>query len=204
MKKGVTLVELLVVITILVILAMLLIGGMNFIAQVNKGADADRKADLNRIKIAFEDYFNDEGCYPDAVWISKLDNKDNCGTNIFSPWLNPWPCTTRGDPYRFVVENNSCPVWFIVTTDLEYENDSALIDGCGFEGCDVFSTSYVANYGVSSDNILWYEPVTCNVGCFQLTEEEVCQNADACTPPDCFTDPGCHGECEAVGGCGGG
>jgi len=206
MRKGVTLVELLIVITILAILAMLLIGGMNFIAQVNKAADADKKADLNRIKIAFEDYFNDKGCYPDVALMTTLGQESNCGTNVFEPWLDPWLCTTRDEPYRFVVDNGSgCPDWFIVVTDLENENDSGLVDECGFEGCEVVGTdpAEMANYGVSSDNVLWYEPevVVCNRGCFQLTGE-ICNSADSCSV-NCFTggaSTNCHEEC-AIGSC---
>ena len=63
-RKGFTLIELMVVVTILAIMSMILVGIINPIALVNRGRDARRKKDLARIKTAFEEYYNDKGCYP--------------------------------------------------------------------------------------------------------------------------------------------
>jgi type II secretion system protein G len=61
-KRGFTLVELLVVISILGVLAT--IGLMTFNSAQAKGRDAQRKSDLKQISSALELYYNDYGAYP--------------------------------------------------------------------------------------------------------------------------------------------
>ncbi len=210
MKKGFSLIELLVVMAILAVFVIMLVGGLNFINQVNKGGDADRKSDLNRMKISFEDYFNDVGCYPDQALADDLSTDTNCGSlTIFDPWLSPWPCDGSGAAYRVVVEDSSCPSWFVVVTDLRNENDTALVGACGFGGCPVYETDPVetANYGVSSDNISWWENgVNCSMGCFNLTGTGQCNSGSSGCTENCYTGgfPGflCHPAC-LVSSCGG-
>ena len=75
-KNGFTLVELLIVTTIAVVLAMTMIGILNPAALTGKAKDSRRKEDLNKIKIAFEEYFNDKGKFPDGALLNDL--KTNC------------------------------------------------------------------------------------------------------------------------------
>jgi len=209
LKNGVTLVELLVVMALLAIFAIMIIGGINFIAQVDKGADADRKSDLNRIKISFEDYFNDVGCYPDQALVNNLNNSVNCGSStVFDPWLEPWLCDGAGEAYTVVVEDSLCPVWFVIVTDLRNEHDDVLDGVCGVEGCPIYGANppETANYGVSSDNISWWDNgVECSAGCFQLTDGTDCNSAGGGCVSNCYTGgpPGypCHPAC-AVSSCG--
>lgn len=62
MKKGFTLLEILIVISILGILATLISG--NFITSLKKGRDARRKTDLKQIQNALEMYYEDKKTYP--------------------------------------------------------------------------------------------------------------------------------------------
>lgn len=64
MRKGFTLVELLVVITILGILAT--IGLVAFASAQARGRDTQRKSDLKQIASALELYYSDYGKYPDS------------------------------------------------------------------------------------------------------------------------------------------
>jgi len=62
MKKGFTLVELLVVMAIISVLATLIVGG--FRSSQMRGRDAERKSDLKQISNALEIFYADYGKYP--------------------------------------------------------------------------------------------------------------------------------------------
>jgi prepilin-type N-terminal cleavage/methylation domain-containing protein len=169
MRKGFTLVELLIVMTILVMMGVMMIGIFNPKLQMNKANDATRKKDIGRIKVAFEEYFNDTGCYPSDtnvrfpnMW-SNLMNKANCNTGIFGSWgLDPWPCDPVARvPYYVFVEQKDCPSWFKILTNLSNKADSQIpvgwyVQGSGYTVGGNLNTSQV-NFGVSSPNILWYD-----------------------------------------------
>ena len=61
-KRGLTLVELMIVVGIIAFLT--LIATIYLRSQSHKGNDARRKADLRRISIAVEEYEKDNNCYP--------------------------------------------------------------------------------------------------------------------------------------------
>jgi len=77
------------VMTLLVILAVMMVGIFNSTAIFNKARDAQRKKDLGRIKIAFEEYYNDKGCYPGQDFMAELSSVVSCNTKVFSPWQTP-------------------------------------------------------------------------------------------------------------------
>jgi len=174
-KKGFSLTELLVVIAIIAIMVAMFTGAINPIAQVNKANDSKRKKDLDRIKISFEDYYNDENCYPTLEVIDELGLMDvsSCGDDIFLPWLNSWPCDPGSrTPYTILVEDSTCPDWFKIYANLANRNDSDIPEnwyedeyyrvGDGSIGVND------ANYGVSSTNVVWNDYVLdprCNLGC---------------------------------------
>jgi len=64
MKKGFTLIEIMVVITILGVLIAMVSG--SFMASQKKSRDLRRKSDLAQISKALEFYSNDNGRYPAA------------------------------------------------------------------------------------------------------------------------------------------
>jgi prepilin-type N-terminal cleavage/methylation domain-containing protein len=159
-KNGFTLVELLIVMTIVVILAMIAISIFNASGVLNKARDAQRKKDLSRIKVAFEEYFNDKGCYPsETEYVSELNKKTNCQTNIFSQWLSIWPCDPNKTPYTVIVEG-TCPKSYKVVAILENKNDSTLDVNKSVTypitiGPGV--TLNPAHYGVTSSNVNLFE-----------------------------------------------
>lgn len=64
LRKGFTLVELLVVVSLVGILATLVLANLNSARQ--RGRDAQRKSDLKNIATALRLYYNDYGTYPNS------------------------------------------------------------------------------------------------------------------------------------------
>lgn len=153
-KEGFTLIELLITIALvalLIILALFL-----WQNQMAKARDARRKADLERLKIAFEDYYNDHECYPPN------DILETCLGDQLQPYLDKVPCDPlTGEPYCYIhdQDNLSCGQIFRILASFENIFDKIIEklqchgeEYCGWEeecnssGDD--DSNY--NYGVSS------------------------------------------------------
>lgn len=163
-KNGFTLVEILTVFSIIGILAVSLIAIINPAGLVRKAHDATRKADLSRIKTAMEDYYNDNGCFPNQTVIDNYHLTTECGKNSFGSWLPKWPCDPKGNNYILEVETDDqgivkdCPKWFKIYANLENKNDSNIPANWYSMNDLVLSGNYgvnQVNYGVSSTNINW-------------------------------------------------
>jgi len=176
-KNGFTLVEMVIVVAIVVIMAMILIANLNPGQLVGRANDATRKKDLSRMRVAFEEYMSDKGCYPSGELLEALNNQDYCGSDVFLPWLNKWPCDpVKRLPYPIFVDPLSgCPHWFSIYTNLDNKTDNDIPDGwydkslayaMGNGTLNVNQT----NYGVSSTNVKWYD-ATLSIECAtQLNE----------------------------------
>ncbi len=165
-RSGFTLIEVLLVMAILMILLVIMAATINPFAMIGKGWDARRKKDLGRIKVAFEEYMNDKGCYPDQDRVDGLMETANCGSEVFEPWLNSWPCDPKGQPYFLVIDNGNptCPRWYKILTNLENQKDPGIPAGwydygnAYHVGNGAYGINDV-NYGVSSTNVNWYDYV---------------------------------------------
>ncbi len=141
-RKGFTLIEVLIVVAILAILVIATL--LSFASQRRKAEDARVKSDLSQLKIAFENYYNDETCYPP---ITLFDDANDCGSNGLSPYLSNIPCNkSTGQPYHVEKDPTGCK-WFKLYAPLENSSDP-----------DAFTTpvslgSELYNYGVSSSNV---------------------------------------------------
>jgi|GEM_PF-420331 len=82
--RGFTLTELMLVITIVAILIILAI--INFQRQAIRGQDSKRKADLAQLRVVFEDYYNDKGCYPNVATWNGYNCADGSGGQFFAPY----------------------------------------------------------------------------------------------------------------------
>lgn len=192
-KNAFTLIELLVGFAIIAIMIVISVATLNSIGLTNKGRDAQRKKDLNRIKIAFEEYYNDKSDFPTGDLLDDLNNKSNCGTGIFMPYLNTWPCDPNGQPYLIGVETGLNK--YKVVTNLENKADRDIPANWYSSDQTVLNKSVnEVNYGVSSSNILWYNPITkeeyesvgCDTSTCVSTKYGNCTHNSECSGDLCY------------------
>jgi len=129
---------------IVAIVAILILALMLFLRNQNsRGYDARRKADLEMIETAFEDYFNDNGCYPDP------DILNICGDKSFQPYLESIPCDpVSGKPYAYEPVDD-CGGYRAYAILQDSKDPSIRKLGCdGPEGCGADS-GVEYNYGIS-------------------------------------------------------
>ena len=183
-QSGFTLAEILIVITILAIMGMALLIGLNPLMQFFKGYDAVRKADLNKIKIAFEAFYADHGCYPgtNEGFSQKLKGGTyiityTCGMTTLAPYLDKMPCDpTTKIPYvmSFPDRQDSCPGEYIV-----YANLSANDQGSRIPYCPKVTAAYSTNTrkidvitGCSGAQVCYTHYGCINGACVMVSEDE--------------------------------
>lgn len=151
-QSGLSMIEILIVTAILGLLVILAITMLP--QQISKGRDGRRKSDLQKIKIAFEDYYNDNDCYPPPEIL------DNCGSADLSPYMASIPCDPQTKTkYLYAPEETACPHYYRVFSNLEINIDPVVqqlgcdsADGCGafaFFGNEIGPSALEYNYGVS-------------------------------------------------------
>lgn len=98
MKKGFTLIEMLVVLAILGVIAAVLFSAINPLAQLSKSNDARRKSDLEALQHALELYYQDNSRYPASSADFKLYIN-----NVTLAWGTAW------QPYIRVLPKDPLP-----------------------------------------------------------------------------------------------
>lgn len=163
-KSGFTLIELLIVLAILIVL--ILLGWFSWQNQVNKARDAQRKDHLERLSVAFEDYYNDHDCYPDSGII------DICQGNQLEPYLYGIPCDpVYNTPYCYIHDPDAldCGQNFKILSPLDNTTDPIITkllchgeEGCGYNPTCESATGTTASfdYGVGSGNVPILNPDT--------------------------------------------
>jgi general secretion pathway protein G len=140
-KNGFSMIELLAIVAIIAILIIVLMVLMR--NQNARGHDARRKSDLENIKISFEDYFNDNDCYPADTVL------DVCEDKSFQPYLKSIPCDpVSGDTYAYepVAGCGGYRAYAVLQ-----DSDDPVIEklGCdGADGCGAAS-GVEYNYGIA-------------------------------------------------------
>ncbi|KUK79319.1 MAG: Type II secretion system protein G [Microgenomates bacterium 39_7] len=143
LSKGFSLIEVLVVVAILAILMIIFLFFMQ--RHLMRSRDVQRKADLDKIRFAFEEYYNDYRCYPSPGVMLE------CGSSVFQPYLKEIPCDPLSKkPYvvQFIGGDNCAG--YRVLASLEIKDDADILSvGCHPEtGCGWTDPSY--NYGTST------------------------------------------------------
>lgn len=136
LQSGFTFIEILVIFFILG--SLMSVATFQVPRHFERIRDTQRKADLKEMKIALEDYANDNGCYPPENQMS------NCTSSVLAPNVDPIRCDPQtNQPYRYTrsAECNS----FELYTRLEVLSDPDIEAlGCS-GGCGPGGTY---NYGV--------------------------------------------------------
>ncbi len=141
---GLTLIELLIVMSLIAILAAALWG--NFFSSVNKGRDSRRKQDLDAISKSLELYYNDTKSYPVPTlinWGAPFTNPNN-STVVYMQKLPADP-TYPSSTYCY----DSDGAYYKIYATLENKDDPKIIPTVA---CPPLSATYY-NYGISSPNV---------------------------------------------------
>ena len=159
LKRGFTLVELLVVMSIIGVLASLGVG--SFRSAQARGRDAQRKSDLKQISHSLELYYGDYGQYPAAVSTSLIGGcpsttSSSCawGTGSFTDNKTVYfkvlpadPITQQNYYYRIVPASNNQK--YQIFAYLEGTNDPDKMTGLPIYSC---GTGKNCNFAVTSAN----------------------------------------------------
>jgi len=134
--SGMTLIEIIVVVSILILLMAIAI--WYFRNQMLKGNDAKRKGDIHRIQVAAEEYEKDNNCYP-------LPSLVVCDSEGLAPYMSIVPCDPMTNAsYYYEHKDSDCPSWYRIYTNLDNLSDIDIVGACG--------PDYSFNYFLSSPN----------------------------------------------------
>lgn len=133
MRWGYTMLELLIIGAVVAILVLLGLTGWR--TQVVKGEDARKKSDLHQLSVVFEDYYNDNGCYPPEEY---FDEESDCASDQLMPYIDEIPCDPDGSVYDYYLGDDDCSDYWIYA-DLGWEGDPVIEEvgcesGCGTDG----------------------------------------------------------------------
>jgi prepilin-type N-terminal cleavage/methylation domain-containing protein len=184
-KKGMSITELLIVITIIAVLMVVFIAAFKPWTQQAKARDSRRKSDLQKLKNPLEDYYNDNNCYPPDL--QTLADEDYIGEEPKDP--------DTGELYEYYRQDDDCDRYWIYVK-LEWQQDSEIVEvgcdaGCGPEGDAQTDPALECafNYGVSSPG----ESLECciapcpgmsdvNIGCQSWADDDLREH---CGGPGC-------------------
>lgn len=202
LNSGVSYIEILIVMAVLA--ALLTAFLLSYRGQLRKGYDGERKSDIHEIKTAFEEYFNDTGCYPLGP---ELEAFTYCDKPLM-PWLRRVPCDPEtGEPYIITVQPSACPTWFAIYTNVMQTGSETENNPCSDPHCRVAEIDY--NYGISSGNISPTDAVygftyeneiddICDeeIGVSWFDPQGLCNmtSIEECAPNNCYF-PGCYEKC---------
>lgn len=150
-KKGFTLIELIIVMIILGLLAALITG--NFFTSLKKGRDAQRKAALSNIQKALEIYYEDFKKYPVSTslsWGSPFCHPNGCDTKIYMSTLPRDPVGAQ--IYRYCTDDDTNPQKYQLFALLENTNDLQKITPSYLANCSSICYAGACNYGIASSN----------------------------------------------------
>jgi len=159
--------------------------------QIFRGFDTVRKTDLAKLKVAFESYYEDHGCYPDDTVLSE------CGGSGLNPYMDKIPCDpSTKEPYESFLTPSiaTCKQNFVIYTTLANIFDP---DGKKIPYCDnVYATN---SSGVSQGTVIagCSGMTLCPLlfGCVNGTCSLVAEDSFPVCYPNYCQDPTCNNRC---------
>uniref|UniRef100_A0A7V3J9E7 Type II secretion system protein n=1 Tax=candidate division CPR3 bacterium TaxID=2268181 RepID=A0A7V3J9E7_UNCC3 len=123
MKKGFTLIELLVVIAIIGILAAMILASLS--GTRSKARDATRKSDLRQVKLALEQYYQDQSPnqYYNAPTAVNLSNLSSTLAPTYIKSLPADPINSGSYVYMYK-SSGTTPDNYVIYTALENSNET--------------------------------------------------------------------------------
>jgi prepilin-type N-terminal cleavage/methylation domain-containing protein len=165
-QKGLTLIEILIVIGVLGVIIGSIFFTLNPAEQLQKARDAQRKNDLSQIQRALETFYNDHGQYPENTANYRIDTDTGPGVNevnwggSFSPYISILPRDPSANRrYVYLGNRDSYRIYASLERGSKDQNackpDGSKCDNapptssfpCGS------SSNEVCNYGASSPNV---------------------------------------------------
>jgi len=221
-----TLMELLIIISLIALLAAIVLILFNPWQQIGKSYDVKRKHDLNELRKAFEDYYNDKGCYPTGNVICYNTPKEDkkgvgqgatlvgyscniCGNEAappqfssFSSYISRLSCDpehSRKD-YLYQYDPVPCPSWYRIYADLNIESDTESVDlGCPLGGCGLkYPPAPTPQYGYDYGVSNTNLEVSNVYNC--IDSGNICNTCN--TYDECIVDPGCPNKSKIYGSLG--
>lgn len=176
-EKGLTLIELLIVVMMVGLLALLVALSINPSIQLAKGRDARRKSDLKKIATSLEDYAGDKNCYPKAIYSSGCTV-----SSAFNPYIKRMPCDPQTkQPYPY--ERPDGCKQFVIYAKLDNESMGSYTGG--------------TNYFVTSPNLNLVPTSAESGGVFHGCFDGICRPIGPVTTcePAYWDDDNCFGRC---------
>jgi len=163
-RKGFTLIEMLVVLAIIGIIGAALLATINPFAQLQKSNDSRRKSDLESVQRALELYYQDKGSYPASVsnQIAPGGTAVAWGSS-WSPYMSKLPKDpTSGNNYVYYSPAGNQSYYLYANLQRGAKdpqscnngNACTSLSGSGFPASSTCgSATNLCNYGVSSPNV---------------------------------------------------
>lgn len=164
-KSGFTLIELLITIAVIGVLASVIVVAINPLAQIQKTRDAQRKSDLAQMQRALEQYYQDNGRYPDHSTSSPTYRiQFPAGTTIdwgnsFAPYMQKLPQDPAGNFYVYFSPEPSNQSYYLYASLQRGTNDPQICTG----GVNPWCASIDSN-GINTDACGGHAANPCNFG----------------------------------------
>ena len=122
LQKGLSLIELLIVIMILGVLIFASIFAINPLDQLRKSSDAEKRSDLAQIRQALDTYYNDHNCYPTQQQGIPFGQEWSENGVVYMKIVPQDKGCSGSSPRCYIYQTDSvssCPQWNVLYAKLE-------------------------------------------------------------------------------------